>query len=186
MDKRIFHKLFGSVSVGGAIVSSFESEDDIGVVLRIHLITEAFLEAFICAAVGNEKIFDNSKSDAIFFKLNYHSKLGLAYKLGLPVPAYKVLEKLNSLRNKLAHRIDEVIISDNVIATMANFTKEIDGDKSFPLIEEKAEFFKPDGTSEKVYSLSSPSTPNRIKLLIVMVALIRRTDLPPGLDTTFS
>lgn len=34
------------------------TEDDIGLVLRVHLITEAMIEAFCCAAVGNQNLFD--------------------------------------------------------------------------------------------------------------------------------
>ena len=175
MNKKIFQQLFGNSSVANAVISSSESTDDVGVVLRMHLVTESFLEAFICSAIGKSELFSADPDDRITLKLNYHSKLGLARKLGLPIPAYRALEKLNGMRNKLAHRIEQDFITDSILESLEVQVRNIDVGISHPLEEEQAEFFLPNGDSWGIYPLSSNETPKRIKLMILVSALIRRS-----------
>ncbi|MSE15559.1 hypothetical protein GKC49_10615 [Pantoea agglomerans] len=175
MDREIFQQLFGSTSVANAIISSSESVDDIGVVLRMHLVTESFLEAFICSALGSAEVFSTDSDDRVVLKLNYHSKLGLAYKLGLPLPAYRAFEKLNGMRNKLAHRIEHDFITDSTLDSLTSQIRNIDVGITHPLEEEQAEFFHPNGDSRGVFSLTSEETPKRVKLMILVSALIRRS-----------
>lgn len=177
MNSEIFTKLFGNDTISDAIISCSESEDDIGVVLRLHLITENYLEAFICAAIGLENLFDTEPSIGKPFKLNYYKKLELASKLGLPEASFKALDKLNYLRNQLAHRIQSDLIDDAIISSLSTHIRNIDGDTLLPLIEEKAAFFNPDGSSRDIYSMKSNKTPVRIKMIILVFSLIRRTTL---------
>jgi len=174
MNFEIFQTMFGHQSVANALISSSESSDDIGVVLRMHLVTESFLEAFICAAVNNADMFSTEPADKVVLRLNYQSKLGMALKLGLPLPAYKAMERLNTMRNKLAHRIDNELIDESVLESLSTHAKSIQCDEGHRLSEESAEFFNADGSSRGVHKLSDPSTPNRIKLMIIISALIRR------------
>ncbi|MBS0854959.1 MULTISPECIES: hypothetical protein [unclassified Tatumella] len=174
MNREIFQQLFGSASVANAIISSSASTDDIGVVLRMHLVTESFLEAFICSAIGKSELFSVEPDDKITLKLNYHSKLGLAQKLGLPIPAYRALEKLNGMRNKLAHRIEQDFITDPILDSLKTQVSKIDTFATNAIEEEKAEYFYPDEGSKRSYSLTSEETPKRIKLMILVLALIRR------------
>jgi len=174
MNFEIFQTLFGRQSVANALISSSESSDEIGVVLRMHLVTESFLEAFISAAVNNVDMFSAEPTDKVILRLNYQSKLGLALKLGLPLPAYKAMDRLNTMRNKLAHRIDNELIDESVLESLSTHVKSIQCGESHHLSEEGAEFFNSDGSSRSVHKLSDPATPNRIKLMIIISALIRR------------
>lgn len=175
MNKNIFQTLFGQEHIANAIISSSESKDDLGVVLRLHLVTENYLEAFICAAIGKEDLFDTEPSEGKAFKLNYYKKLELASKFGLPISSFKAFDKLNSLRNSVAHRIQTDFIDDAVIASLTSHVTSIDGNTDSPLVEQSAEFFNGDGSSRELHHLNSNNSPNRIKLMIIVSALIRRT-----------
>ena len=167
--------MFGRLSVANALISASESSDEIGVVLRMHLVTESFLEAFICSALDNANVFATESDDKVVLKLNYHSKLVLAQKLGLPLPAYKGLEKLNNLRNKLAHRIDHDLVTKPVIDSISSHVRNIITEPNITLEEERAEIYNTEGESTGIHSLSSNNTPNTIKLMILISSLIRRT-----------
>lgn len=175
MDTFIFRKLFDQNSVTNAIIASTESEDDLGVVLRLHLVTETFLEAFICSGIKNETLFSTAPDAGRHFKLNYFKKLEFAAKLGLPLSSFKALEKLNTLRNNLAHRIQTDFIDDSIIESLSSHVRTIDGDTPILLNEEQAEFFNEDGSQRAYYTFNSTSTPNRVKLIMLVSSLIRRT-----------
>jgi hypothetical protein len=84
-------------------------------ILRAHLVSEFLLEELIRLALGD-------KADAILsIGLRYHQKLELSSKLELVkefqlLPDYVVgsLKKLNKLRNKIAHQLNEVITDDEI------------------------------------------------------------------------
>ncbi|WP_312630968.1 hypothetical protein [Pantoea piersonii] len=175
MNLFIFRKLFDNDSVRNAFIASTDSTDDLGVVLRLHLVTESFLEAFICAAIRKEDLFDTDPKEGRTFKLNYFKKLELAAKLGLPIATFKALDKLNQLRNNLAHKIQNDFIDNSVIESLSSHVKSIGGEDKVPLAEEAAEFYNEDGSKRAKYHLKDPKTPNRVKLMILISSLIRRT-----------
>jgi len=173
MNLFIFRKLFDSVR--DAFIASSDSTDDLGVVLRLHLVTESFLEAFICSAIRKEDLFDTEPKEGRVFKLNYFKKLEFAAKLGLPLPTFKALDKLNQLRNNLAHKIQNDFIENSVIESLSSHVKSIGGEDKVPMTEEAAEFFNEDGSKRAIYHLKDADTPNRVKLMILISSLIRRT-----------
>jgi len=175
MNIFIFQKLFDNKSVHKALIASTECKDDIGVALRLHLITENFLEAFICASIGKENLFDPKPDTVRPFKLNYFKKLELAERLGLPMQSFRVLDKFNGLRNDLAHKITIEAINKNLIASLADLVRNMDNDSDLHLDDECAEFFNANGTSKGFFSFKSKETPNRIKLIIIIRSFIRRT-----------
>lgn len=175
MNLFIFRKLFDTDSVSNAIIASSDSTDDLGVVLRLHLVTESFLEAFICSAIRKEDLFENDPKDGRAFKLNYFKKLEFASRFGLPQPTFKALDKLNQLRNNLAHKIQNDFIENSVIDSLSSHIKSIGGEDKVRLSDERAEFFNPDGSKKGTYHLNGSDTPNRIKLMILISSLIRRT-----------
>lgn len=175
MNLFIFRKLFDTDSVRNAFIASTDSTDDLGVVLRLHLVTESFLEAFICSAIRKEDLFDTEPKEGRVFKLNYFKKLEFASKLGLPLPTFKALDKLNQLRNNLAHKIQNDFIESSVIESLSSHVKSIGGEDKVPLADEAAEFFNEDGSKRATYFLKDTDTPNRVKLMILISSLIRRT-----------
>ncbi|KGB01238.1 hypothetical protein DR73_518 [Enterobacteriaceae bacterium ATCC 29904] len=70
------------------------TEDDIGLVLRAHLITEAMIEAFCCAAVDNQNLFDGFGEN---LTITYAAKVQLAANLGLNEHSVAELKRLNRI-----------------------------------------------------------------------------------------
>ena len=84
-------------------------------ILRVHLVTEFLLEELI-------RLSFEDKAEAILsIGLRYHQKLELASRLELVkefrlLPDYVVgsLRKLNKLRNRVVHQLDEVVADDEI------------------------------------------------------------------------
>lgn len=100
----------------GVLFSSYkESEDTLGILLRIHLVTEGILEELIRIVYGD-------KAEPILsVNLTYKQKLEIVAKNNIDedwplLPDYIIgsLRKLNSQRNKLAHNLNEVITNDKL------------------------------------------------------------------------
>lgn len=105
-----------------------ESEDPLGILLRVHLTAESILEELIRLA------FAGQAEPILSLGLTYKQKLDLVSKLELAedwplVPDYIVgsLRKLNKLRNQLAHRLDANISNDEVIGLFMNI-EQVYGD----------------------------------------------------------
>lgn len=156
------------------LIAVSETEDNLGSVLRVHLLSEMFLEAFICSSIGNKELFDPKPLDKVRFNLTYSNKLKLAFKLGLPAPVFNSMNTLNELRNGFAHNLGQSEIKDSYLESMVSHINKIEGTGDFPLSEQGAQFFNKDGTVRAKYSLESNETPNRVKLLILYAALVRR------------
>lgn len=73
------------------------ANDEISVILRGHLILEEFLNLWIEKNI-NYNIFDDG-----FF--SFKTKLNISKKIGLPSDYFDALNSINTLRNKLSHRI---------------------------------------------------------------------------------
>ncbi|HIC4093196.1 TPA: hypothetical protein ACW4YN_000833, partial [Salmonella enterica] len=59
MNKKIFNDMvLLNEQTWERLSSIMQSEDDIGVVLRLHLVTEKIIEAWCCAASNNVNFFD--------------------------------------------------------------------------------------------------------------------------------
>ncbi len=92
----------------------------IAAVVTYHLNIEGVLEALIRRSVVNEDALD-------FERMNFASKLGLCRALGLlHRETYEFVKKLNSLRNKLAHRLGHKISFSDIHALLAESDKFID------------------------------------------------------------
>lgn len=95
-------------------------------ILRVHLVSEFLLEELIKLAFGD-------KAEAILsIGLRYHQKLELASKLELVkeyrlLPDYVVgsLKRLNKLRNRVAHQLDEVVTDDEIKELFMGLEKEL-------------------------------------------------------------
>ncbi|MDH1499314.1 hypothetical protein [Comamonas terrigena] len=75
-----------------------ETEDDIGAVLRCHLLTEKFLIWFLETKLSKElRVYIKEPRE-------FGGKLSLAVALGLPLEFAAVAKQLNNVRNDLAHR----------------------------------------------------------------------------------
>ena len=106
------------------------SIDPLGVLLRVHLLSESILEELI-------RISFEEKADAVLsLGLTYKNKLDLVSKLEidedwplLNSDMVGSLRKLNSLRNKLAHQLNAELNNEQVIGLFMN-QEQVYGDMS--------------------------------------------------------
>ncbi|EPO2920307.1 hypothetical protein [Vibrio cholerae] len=95
--------------------STFEKEDDLGVVLRAHIIIENIIEDFIGSRVQDVKSFQK-------MKLTFEQKKYMAMALGFDSRFDRPLKNLTTLRNKFAHDLRDDINQSDV----NNFYKSLD------------------------------------------------------------
>lgn len=97
------------------LLAAAETDDEIGAVLRAHLLTEQFLSWFIeSKATGDLAKFLKVPRD-------FKAKLTLAVALGLPTVFAGVANQLNVVRNDLAHRMDVLDASQ-----VEEFARQVD------------------------------------------------------------
>jgi hypothetical protein len=101
-----------------SLLRSFESEDDLGVVIRTHIVIENFLRNLIKSFIVNETYFEASK-------LEYFQTVQIALAFGLQPRFERSLNALGNLRNKFAHELrDELNRSD-----VKNFYETLDSNE---------------------------------------------------------
>ncbi|WP_244868250.1 hypothetical protein [Pseudomonas sp. Cab53] len=85
------------------LIAAAETEDEMGCVLRFHLMLERLLTFYLKEKCKGEI--------AVYAKLprDFGQKLGLAAAFGLPLPIAAVIHHVNSMRNKLAHGMKTAI-----------------------------------------------------------------------------
>ncbi|HCN5210835.1 hypothetical protein [Leclercia adecarboxylata] len=171
MDPNIYIRIYGDHDISGALFTMAENEDELGSVLRIHLLSERMLEAWIAARIEVEDLFTSISSEKLNFKINYVNKLALAKKLGFNTAACTMLAKINSLRNKFAHSHDCAPIDDSVIATMKQALDSIPKHEKIFEIEDQKFTFKPQDSNPIIYEFNSKQTSNRVKLIMLYFSL---------------
>jgi len=166
MNKKIFNDMIlFNEQTWKRLTSIMESEDDIGVVLRLHLVTEKIIEAWCCAASNNSHFFDGFGES---LTMSYAAKLKLASNFGLNDFSYKELKEINRIRNARSHQIDNSKITDQEIQKLITL---ISGDGQKELIEdEKFGLF----VGEKGVHLNGEGISNREKFIGVLAAVIFR------------
>lgn len=142
-----------------------QSEDDIGIVLRAHLITENMIEAWCCASTNNESLFEGFGEN---LTMTYAAKLQLASNLGLNQFSVAELKRINKIRNARSHQIDNTQITDAEIQSLMTLIRNGGQDH---LVNTKDFGLAVDG--KKVY-LNRPSSNNREKFLAILGAVFFR------------
>lgn len=89
-------------------VALMESNDEIGVVLRIHFMLESFIELWCNKITKNEDFFDFSP------RPNFSLKLEIAKKLGLDAEVARFVKTFNNIRNGIAHKKENAISKNNI------------------------------------------------------------------------
>lgn len=110
----MFNLLFSKLMTEnlGTIEDGLKTNDEIGAVLRIHLICEQFLELYICSICNQEKMFwfqEKEDKEEQKITISFDHKLKMAKTLGLPDWGYKIFTNVNKIRNRLAHRVGQQI-----------------------------------------------------------------------------
>lgn len=175
MNPAIFIKIFGKVDISKLFLSIDQNEDELGSVLRVHLLCERLLDAWIAAHLDREDLFENSAGEKIKFNPSYGMKLGLAKKLGMNAGLCSCLQTINKIRNSFAHRYDCEPLLDKDMQAMASILKEIPlpgkvkrvDDVDFKIIDSC-------GKEIKSYGFNDEKTPNRIRLSIIFSNILAR------------
>jgi len=181
MNPVIFIKIFGQVDISKLILSTNRNEDELGSVLRIHLLCERLLDAWIAAQLDKENLFENSAGEKIKFNPSYAMKLGLAKKLGLHEGLCTCLQKINKIRNSFAHRYDCNPLSETDMKSMASILKTIPLPGKVKKIDD-VEFIILDEGGQQIakYLFDDDKTPNRIRLTIIFANILARIVVVAG------
>ncbi|MBA4819470.1 hypothetical protein OLZ33_08585 [Pantoea ananatis] len=147
-------------------IAAAETEDDIGTVLRLHLLLEKDLEAWCACATGNGNIFKGFGEN---LGLDFAAKNQLAHNLGLSEELYKVIKRMNKLRNARSHQIDNSEITNSEIASLTSLISANYPSNLLPMNEFQAQINK-----GIIYNFISEETPNRIKFLMLFSMLKMR------------
>ena len=94
-----------------------KGEDDLGVVIRSHIIIEKSLNSFIESLMYDKKEFRN-------IKLEFDKKVKLAVSLGLTDRFKAPLRSLGKLRNQFAHTIRSEISAQDANNLYKSFSAE--------------------------------------------------------------
>ena len=135
MNQTLKEKLLGLTTVRYqqlpiAMKTFRDSDDPLGTLLRVHLLSEGIMEELI-------RVCFNDNADALLsIGLTYEQKLELLAKISIEddwplLPDYIVgsLRKLNSLRNRLAHNLNADLSNQKVIDLFMN-EEQVYGDMS--------------------------------------------------------
>lgn len=104
------------------LYAAVETEDEMGCVLRFHLMVENLLVFYLKQKCQGEV--------AVYAKVQreFGQKLGLAAAFGLPLPIAAVIHQVNAMRNKLAHGAKAAIDPGDVqqLTRLVNNMSKID------------------------------------------------------------
>lgn len=165
MNKQMFVDKANEIEIPKLMIQAIITEDDIGAVLRIHLLCEQLAEAWICAACDADNFFGEGDYSV---RINCSDKFKLARNLGLPASIYSCLRIINKIRNDVAHKHNFDLIPQSSIDSLINLLKDFRaGDSPDSLtINASLVYRKADGSSSEEHSVHNENTPNRIKLYI--------------------
>ncbi len=115
------------------LLQAMETEDDVGRILRSHLLIEQTIETFL-----GWTITDNMKP-VVKVPQQFNQKIVLATALGLPQQIAVAASTLNTIRNKVAHRVGATLET----ADVSNFTRAVNNvreilDVAVPPLEESS------------------------------------------------
>lgn len=144
--------------------------------LTTHLAIERFLEAWICSYTGMEDLFINAPKDRskVRFSMNFMSKAKLAQRMGLPIEAYSIIEKLNNIRNNFAHKHDYEGATHNEFVEITKKVDELPSYNQKALSDVDYMIFTDDGNSKQTYQLSSESCPHELRYAAITYGLLVR------------
>ncbi|WP_313571966.1 hypothetical protein [Comamonas terrigena] len=143
-------------------VDALETEDEVGAVLRTHLMVEKFLDWTFDQFVTEER------KQWIQRPTNFRGKVSMAVALGLPVVFAGAAIQLNHVRNDLAHRMEKMN-SSQVEQYGRDVNKLAALYEAFaPLQMRKIEFSRKE--PGKIYKYGSGNT--RLDFVIASIALL--------------
>jgi hypothetical protein len=145
------------------LIDAAETEDEIGVVLRMHLALEKILNHFLRSRITNEL--------TPYIKVPGYTaqKIALAAAFGMPVPFLAATHEVNRIRNGIAH--DGDALAQDKVAQLARQVDTIQSiSPSFhPLAKRYIEFSQSQPGKRFTFGTSGV----RVDFLIATFALVR-------------
>lgn len=144
-----------------AIILAMETEDELGTILRLHLVLEKLLVFYL-----NQKRKDEVAT-FVHEPRDFGGKLSLAVAFGFPLVMARIYRQVNNIRNKLAHEATGELKSGDVqeLARKVNDLNQLD--PHFAKLERMYVEFVQKRPNEK---LSFGSSGPRIDALIAIIA----------------
>lgn len=170
MNAEIFMNYYTEIDIPDLMERAMVSEDDIGSVLRIHLLCERMIEAWICAHCSCPTFFGAGDSKV---RIECSDKIAMAYNLGMDRRLYSTFKTINSLRNALAHNPNQQSIPAPKIQSMAATLGEYMREHGEDISQVRVATFAPDGAQTLEISLASDNSHNRMKLYLIFGSLMR-------------
>lgn len=171
MNIDILMEIVGEAFDSKRIIGIAQTDNDLATVLASHLTLERFLEAWICGAVQNRKLFSkpSDTKTEVHFGMVFGAKAKLCQKLGMPIHAYRAIEKLNDIRNDYAHKFDHSGPDNNQISAIANLCKKIEPEESYSILDKQYKIWVLlDSGEEKTYLFHDQDTPVGIKYMALV------------------
>lgn len=147
-------------------LAACETEDDIGVVLRLHLLLEKDLEAWCVCATGNEHIFKGFGEN---LSLDFAAKAQIAHNFGLSQDLHKVIKRFNKVRNVRAHQVENFSITNSEIESLTTLMSV-----NYPSNLLSMDEFLAHVNGGPTYSFCDKEAPNRVKFLMLFSMLKMR------------
>lgn len=171
-NMHIFMGIYGTQEFNSASIGVIYSEDDLTCVLKLHLLTERLLEAWIC---GCTEVDIFSTEHDVRFTPSYSTKLALAARLGFPKPAFEALDKFNKLRNEFAHKLSTNDIEMRYLESMFTHIERMPLGPDMQQIKDmKFGTYNSDESIKNEYIYTDKETPPRIKLILIYTSLTQR------------
>lgn len=162
MNARIFMDYCNEIDIASLFSRAALSDDDLGTTLRLHLICERMVEAWICACYDCPELFGNDKNKVL---IECNDKITMAGNLGIPPEMVKSLKTINSMRNDLAHNPSMQNILDSRIQSLKDTLTEYfeRHPTTLNMKETKLDIFDAEGQLTEEVSLESDTSKKQAK-----------------------
>lgn len=150
------------------MLAIIQSQDDIGIYLRTHLLIEQSLEAWIICTSGNRDFFKGFGEN---INMDFAVKAQLAMNYGLSPELNKFIRKFNSFRNKRSHQINNSDITGSEIDSLTGLMEHGYPDSLVPIRNFKLGVYQ---AETRIAAFSEPSTRLRDKLIMLFAMFSMR------------
>jgi hypothetical protein len=147
------------------------NEDELGAVVRAHILIEQYVDHFLSLVVYNHDYLDKMSID-------FSNKVKLAVSLGLDEEIYKPINSITSIRNKFAHRANFKLDSSDVKNFYDSFVAK-DRDGIQDIISNNPD--RPAGLADKYSRLSIKE-----KLVVMVIILAIRIEHEVKLELDYT
>ncbi|WP_421594976.1 hypothetical protein [Rahnella sp. PD4] len=176
MNFEIMMRVSGFTFEAETVMKVMREENDLANCLTTHLALERFIEAWICGYTEIEDLFinDSKNKEKSRFSLGFMGKAQLAQRMGLPIKAFRIIDKLNSIRNGFAHRTNFEGASHQDFMDLIKKVDELPSYGMKSLNDADYEVFVDFGDTKIRHQLISEDCPHGLRYTAICYALMAR------------